>query len=124
MTNSLRCTHEAELKEIIESWSLKHNVADIERQILAAGIPFGNILTPAQACESDIIRRRNMLWKVYDPAFGKEIEIIGSPIKMHGCADAPRKAAPGIGEDTDSILKELINMSDGEIAKLHENGVI
>lgn len=124
VTNSLRCRHEAELKEIIESWSLKHNVADIERQILAAGIPFGNILTPAQACESDIIRRRNMLWKVYDPAFGKEIEIIGAPIKMHGCADAPRKAAPRVGEDTDNILKELINMSDGEIAKLHENGVI
>lgn len=125
ITNSSRVeNYLPALKPIIERWSTKHTVDELEGMISAAGVPFGRVQNVAQACESGIIRSRNMLWKVNDPAFGREIEIPGTPIKMHGCEDAPYKAAPMLGEDTDKVLKTLLGMSDAELERMHRTGAV
>ena len=112
------------LKGIIEDWSTKLTLDVLEELISSAGVPFGRIQNVKQACESDLIRRRNMLWSVYDPAFGREIEMPGTPIKMHGCEDAPRYPAPLLGQHSEKILSELLNKSAEEIQQLKKNGVI
>ena len=112
------------LKDIIEDWSRQHTVDELESIISAAGVPFGRVQNVQQACESDLIRQRNMLWDVYDPAFGREIRIPGTPIKMHGCEDKIQKAAPTLGEDTDEILKKLLNKDAESLSRLHADGVI
>ena len=125
VTNAVRVEHYLPtLKGIIEDWSQHHTIGELEAIIAAAGVPFGRVQNVQQACESDVIRNRNMLWNVYDPAFGREIEIPGTPIKMHGCEDKPRKAAPLLGEDTDLVLRELLQLDEAAIADLRENGVI
>ncbi len=124
-TNSARVeNYIPTLKTIIEQWSTKYTVDELEDIISAAGVPFGRVQNIAQACQSDIIRSRNMLWTVDDPAFGHEIDIPGTPIKMHGCEDAPYKAAPVLGEDTDKVLKTLLSLSDAELERLHASGTI
>ena len=123
--NSSRVEHYIPtLKNIIEDWSRQHTVDELETIISAAGVPFGRVQDVQQACESDLIRRRNMLWDVYDPAFGREIRIPGTPIKMHGCEDKAQKAAPTLGEDTDEILKKLLNKDAESLSRLHADGVI
>ena len=112
------------LKNIIENWSRQLTVDELEEIIAAAGVPFGRVQNTKQACESEVIRSRNMLWNIYDPAFGREISIPGTPIKMHGCEDAPLKAAPLLGEDTVSILKNLLGKDDQSIKQLKEEHVI
>ncbi len=112
------------LKGIIEEWSTQYTMDELEEKITGVGVPFGKLQNTKQVCESDLIKRRNMLWKLYDPAFGKEIEIPGTPIKMHGCEDAPSKAAPLLGEDSEKILKEMLGMEDEKIAALKQDGVI
>lgn len=112
------------LKGIIEDWSRQHTVDELEQMICSVGVPFGRIQNIKQACESDILRRRNMLWSVYDPAFGREIEMPGTPVKMHGCADRADKAAPMLGEDTDKLLGSLLGLSAAELSGLREEGVI
>ena len=67
-SNSLRCANYSELKAIIEDWTTRLSLEELERLILAAGIPFGKVQNTAQACASDFIQRRNMLWTVEDPA--------------------------------------------------------
>ncbi len=124
-TNSARVENYLSLlKPIIEQWSMEHSVDELEDIISAAGVPFGRVQNVAQACESDIIRSRNMLWRVNDPAFGHEIEIPGTPVKMHGCEDAPSKAAPALGEDTDTVLRRLLGMSEAELERLHATGAV
>lgn len=112
------------LKSIIEDWSRALTVDELEQIIGAAGVPFGRVQNIQQACESEVLRRRNMLWKLYDPAFGAEIEIPGTPVKMHGCADAPIKAAPLLGEDTERILSSLLQMGEQELARLRQESII
>lgn len=112
------------LKGIIEDWSMQHSIDELEEMIGGAGLPFGRVQNVKEACESDLVRQRNMLWTVYDPAFGKEIQIPGNPIKIHGCEDAPAKAAPLLGEDTDAVLQELLGKNEEELNALHEGGVV
>ena len=112
------------LKGIIEDWSMQHSVDELEELISGAGVPFGRIQNIKQACECDVIRRRNMIWDVYDPAFGREIEMPGTPIKMHGCADRADKAAPGLGEDTERLLCGILGLGHDEVEKLREEGVV
>ena len=112
------------LKGIIEDWSMQHSVDELEELISGAGVPFGRIQNIKQACECDVIRRRNMIWDVYDPAFGREIEMPGTPIKMHGCADRADKAAPGRGEDTERLLCGILGLGHDEVEKLREEGVV
>lgn len=123
--NSLRVeNYIPTLKGLIEDWSAQHTVDELEELISAAGVPFGRVQNIKEACESDLVARRNMLWKVYDPAFGREIEMPGTPVKMHGCTDGPAKPAPRLGEDTDALLGGLLGLGDGELETLRKEGVI
>ena len=65
-----------------------------------------------------------MMWKVYDPGFGREIEMPGTPIKYSESEDEPWKGAPLLGEDTHDVLKDIAGLSEEEIAKLEADGVI
>ena len=125
VTNPDRVAHYIpELKGIIEEWSGKLTVSEVEEVIAGAGIPFGRIQNAKEACECDLIRSRHMLWSVYDPAFGKEVTIPGTPIKLHGCEDDIRMPAPMIGQHNHEVLRELLGMKDEEVDALAEKGVL
>lgn len=123
-TNTERVNNYPLLKGTIEAWSKELTLCELENIICAAGIPFGRIQNVKQACESELIKNRNMLWTVDDPAFGHEIKVPGTPIKMHGCEDAPKKAAPLLGEDTEHILTSILGIDSERIAELREIGAI
>lgn len=123
-SNSLRCANYPALKEIIEGWTSVRSLEELERLILAAGIPFGKVQNTAQACASDFIQRRNMLWTVEDPAFDEPVQVPGTPIKLHGCEDRVQRPAPGIGQHNEEILSGLLGKSAGEIETLRAEHVI
>lgn len=125
VTNAKRCeNYLSELKSIISAWAVNYTVDEMEEMLVGAGIPFGRILTMDQVCAQDVLRDRNMLWTVKDTGIGEEIEIPGSPIKMHGCADMAMRSAPVVGEHTDSILRDVLGMDDAQITQLHNDHVV
>lgn len=123
-TNSLRCENYPQLKALIESWTSQHSLSEVEHMVVGAGIPFGTINNTKQACGSDIIKHRNMLWTVEDPAFEKPIQIPGTPIKMHGCEDRVERPAPMLGQHSEAILESLLHKSPSEIQALKEEHII
>jgi len=125
VTNNDRVEHYIpELKDIIEAWSMQHDLDEIEKLVVGAGIPFSRINNIQQACNLDVIRDRHMLWEVEDPGVGETICVPGTPIKMHGCSDEIQKAAPALGEDTERLLESILHMDEDSLAELKENGVI
>ena len=112
------------LKELINNWTKEHTVDELEEMIVGVGIPFARILNLKQACELDVIKERNMLWHIHDNGIGEEIAVPGTPIKMHGCVDAPACSAPTLSQDTADILQNVLNKSTEDVAKLKECGAI
>ena len=125
INNTNRCEYYlSDLKGIISAWTEQYTVAELEEMIVEAGIPFGRILSLDQVCRQETLLDRNMLWTVHDNGIGEEIQIPGTPIKMHGCEDQVQRSAPTIGQDTDAILADILHLSGDEIARLHTEQVI
>jgi len=123
-TNSGRVQNTPELKPIINEWSSARTLDELEEAIVGAGIPFGRIQNVKDLCEMDIIRERNMLWEIDDPFLGEKVTVPGTPIKMHGCEDAPMMPAPMIGQHTKELLEEYLNISEEEYEALSSEGIV
>ncbi len=60
----------------------------------------------------------------YPGAQGGEIELIGNPIKYSKTPVDYRRPPPKLGEHTDEVLAELLDLSPAEVAVLRESGAI
>ena len=124
-TNAARVeNHQKELKPLIEEWSSQKTLEELETLIVGAGIPFGRIQNVKDLCEMPVIRERHMLWDIEDPFLEETITVPGTPIKMHGCEDAPARPAPMLGQHTETILQEMLGYDADTTAKLKEDGII
>lgn len=122
-TNLSRCENYGELKPMIEAWTKTKTVKELEEIISALKIPFGEILDIPQAAEHPQTKERNMLWEVYQPGMERNIRIPGTPIKIHGEADEPQKAAPILGEDN-ALVYGMLGYDDASLSAFSEKGVI
>jgi 2-methylfumaryl-CoA isomerase len=48
----------------------------------------------------------------------------GSPLDFAGMERLPVRRAPLLGEHTDEVLSDVLGLSGGQIAKLHDEGVV
>jgi 2-methylfumaryl-CoA isomerase len=48
----------------------------------------------------------------------------GSPLEFSALGRLPPNRAPVLGEHTDQVLAELLGLSDTEIGRLHDAGVV
>ena len=58
------------------------------------------------------------------PAAAGEVSLIGNPIKYSETAADYRRPPPLLGEHTDDVLAELLDLGSAEIAALRDKGII
>ena len=87
-----------------------------------AGVPNGPINTIDKVLEDPQVLAREMVVEVEHPVAGK-LKMAGVPIKMSETQGSVRTPAPILGQHTEEILKELLNLSDAEIADLKSKEV-
>ena len=46
------------------------------------------------------------------------------PLDFNSVPRLPAKLAPVLGEHTDQILLEVLGMSEGEVGRLHDQGIV
>ena len=101
-----RRTHETELREIIEAWSLQRKLADVVAALIAAGVPASDVQDIGQALASDQVRARPVLQSVAHPALGA-LDMPEQPARFAGVARGRGRAAPRLGEHTPAVLSEI-----------------
>jgi 2-methylfumaryl-CoA isomerase len=57
------------------------------------------------------------------PGIGEYL-VPGSPLEFTALGRRPPTPAPVLGEHTDEILAELLGLTDTEIGRLHQAGVV
>ncbi len=112
----------AYLEERINAVTMQMTVEEVEKTMLAAGVPFGRVNTIDQVLKIPQLEARNMFWKTFDPGLGCEFMTPGTPVKIEGEPDAQTKAAPLLSGDADEILA-LAGYRPDEIAVLKDKGV-
>ena len=91
----------------------------------AGGVLFAPYRTVREALEDDpaLVRDNPLFEEVEQPGIGR-FPAAGLPLWFDGLDRGPVERAPRWGEHTDEILAGVLDMSDGEIGKLHDKGVI
>jgi len=88
---------------------------------LRGRVPCAPVNTVAEALEDEQVRAREMIVEVKHPAFGVLREV-ASPVKTAGTP--PPTRAPGLGEHTDEILRDVLEYDPTRIAALRASGAL
>ena len=111
-----------EVFDAIEAWTMtktKFEVLDICNPL---NIPVGPILSMKELAEEPSLRETGTIVEVEHPERGTYLTV-GNPVKL---SDSPSNVvrSPLLGEHTDEILREVVGLSDTDIAAAREEGAI
>ncbi len=122
-SNALRVENYVELKKLLvpmfRSGSTQHWLDILE----PAAIPVGRVRSVPEALSNPQVADRQMLIEVEHPTVGR-MRMTGNPIKMSGLPDGPSLPPPLLGQHTEEVLTEKLNLSSEEIEALREEGAL
>ncbi len=117
------------LRDVIEAelapWFAARTLAEIGTALDAVGACWGPYQTFRQAVaeDPDLSTDNPMFEEIDQPGIGRYLAA-GSFIEFGAIPRAPVLPAPQLGSDTESVLAEKVGLSDVDLGKLREDGVI
>ena len=114
-----------EIAALIESWAATRNIGEIEAAFAAESVCWSRYQSVKEMVLNDpACSEENPLFIRREQAGIGEMLMPGSPLEFTGLDRESSAGAPGLGEHTDQILAELLNMSPGEIGRLHDQKLV
>jgi 2-methylfumaryl-CoA isomerase len=114
----------AEIAAVLEPWVASLSAADVATALKKAGAlwaPYQSFRELSQ--DKDAVLDNPMFTVLDQPGMGS-YPVAASPLQFGAVPrDAP-KPAPQLGQHTDEILSDILGLSSGEIARLHDEKVV
>jgi crotonobetainyl-CoA:carnitine CoA-transferase CaiB-like acyl-CoA transferase len=124
-TNTDRVNNREALYRILPGLTRRKTQAEWVNGLAELGVPSGPVNTLDQVFADPQVRHRGMkLTMDYDGARDGTVDLIANPIRFSGTQIDYRYPPPKLGEHTDALLQELLDLSPEEIAKLRDDGAI
>ena len=120
--NAGRVARVAELDAAIAAWTRKRKADEVLATLGAAGVPAGRVYTARDIHEDPHYRARDMILR-QETRDGYALDVPGIVPKLSATPGSVRSSAPHLGEDTDSVMREM-GFSAEDIAALRKNGAI
>lgn len=120
--NAGRVLRVAELDEAIGAWTARRTVDEVLAALEQASVPAGRIYTIADIAADPHYQARGMLQEIR-MADGSSVTVPGFVPKLSLTPGSHRRNAPGLGEDSDAILRE-IGLTAEQILALKERGIV
>ena len=121
-SNAGRVARVAELDDAIELWTATRTVDEVLALLGAARVPAGKVYTAKDIAEDPHYRARDMILS-QQTRDGYAVDVPGVVPKLMGTPGTVRSSAPGLGDDTDAVLKEL-GVTNSDIAALRGRKVV
>jgi len=119
-----RLDNRSQLTAALEDALQEKSAADWRRDLNAAGVPAGRVLSVPEALAHPQIAGRGMIGTFEDaPGVGRDIDIARPGIKLNGRPTTTEAPPPRLGEHTERILAEL-GLTDAEVETLKEEKVV
>lgn len=123
-TNGRRVRNNAALKEIIENWFATFPDRDAAVAALdKERVPCAPVYSIQEAVAHPHMRQRKTVRRVSDPRFG-EFDLPSLPVKFSEYPDRTDLRAALVGEDNEAVMREMLGLSDAQIAELHAEQVL
>jgi formyl-CoA transferase len=120
--NAGRVLRVTEIDDAIGRWTAERTVTEVLAVLDAASVPAGRIYTIADIAADPHYKARGMLAET-QMNDGSSLSLPGIVPKMSATPGGHRRNAPALGQDTDSVLKEL-GLSPEQIQGLKDKGIV
>ena len=110
---------------VLEPWFSERTMEEASGALDMAKTCWGRYQTVTQALQHDTrLSDANPVFSQMETAgVGRHLSA-GSIVRERGAKPNPSKPAPLLGEHTDEVLSEILNLSSERIGKLHDTGVV
>ena len=123
-THHARGLNQEELEDVVAEWASRHTAAEIDRLLNDAGVICGPIYTIADIFEDEQFRAREMLVKHVDPEFGEYVGPGIVPKFSETPCEVRWSATWEEGSHNRDVYGGLLGLSDDELARLQQEGVL
>ncbi len=124
-TNALRVRNREALYALLPEITRTKTQKDWVDGLAALGVPSGPVNTLDQVfADPQVLAREMKITMSYDGSQKGAVDLIGNPIKFSETPIDYRFAPPRAGQDSDSLLEELLEIGPEESAQLRDKGVI
>ena len=118
-----RKENEDELDRLVEEWTVKHTAPEVMLLLQGKGVPAGVIQRNEDVCSDPQLKHRHTYRRLSHPEIGYMLhqqpayQLSRTPCEM-------AKSAPIMGGHNEHVFKEILGLSDDEVADLLIEGVI
>lgn len=114
---------EDEIEEAITGWTRQRPAAEVERVLQGMGVPAYLAVASADYPHDEQLAHRSHLVELPHPRHGRTV-VEAPRYRLSQTPGRPRRAAPMLGQDNDTVLRDLLGYDDARIAALTEGGVL
>lgn len=122
-TGPQRMKNRVPLIEKLQAVFLTRSYEEWEALLLANDVPVGAINDIGQVVEHPQVKARGAIIETKHPKAGT-VKQVRSPLRLPAMPPMPDTPAPLHGEHTTAVLREVLKLSDDEIAALQAAGVV
>lgn len=110
---------------LLRPWFAQRDLAEVREAFAGTGVSWGPYQTFSQLVREDhrCSTENPMFAEIEHPGVGTYLAP-ASPIDFSAVERVPVRRAPILGEHTDEILAEVLGLSDAEIGRLHDRGIV
>jgi len=112
-----------ELDRLVEQWTIERDPHEVMNTLQAAGVAAGVAQRSIDTINDPQLKWLGAIIEVDHPVAGKRL-YPGIPFKISNMTLHPSTAAPLLGQHTEEICRELLQISEGEISRLKEEKVL
>lgn len=125
LTNDLRVRNRDAITPLLRQMTVMKTTSEWVEGLAPLGVPSAPVNTIPQAFNDPQVKHRGMAIEMDHPgAADGKCRLIGNPINLSETPVTYRRPPPMVGEHTDEVLEELLNLDAGARAKLRDGGVI
>jgi crotonobetainyl-CoA:carnitine CoA-transferase CaiB-like acyl-CoA transferase len=121
-TNPGRVAHEAEVDGAIAAWTASLPAAEVLRRLEAADVPVGALFSAEDIAKDPHYAAREMLEEV--KVGGRPLRIPALVPKLTGTPGRTDWPGPSVGAHNREVLGGLLGLTDDEIARLQQEGIV
>lgn len=111
-----------EVDDIVAAWTRTYQRDEVVRRLLDGGVPAAPVREVSEVVADGHLRSRGMLVDIDHPEHGP-MTVPHSPLRV-GSYRADIVASPALGADNRLVLKEWLGLTDCDIDRLIERGVL
>ena len=118
-----RKAHSTELDDVVENWMLSRTRSEVWEALEPLGGVNGPIYEVSETFDDPHLKDRSFFVEAPNQE-GGTWPMAGPWIRMSGTPASIQRWSPNLGEHTDSVMREISGLTENEIGRLRELGVL